>query len=116
MFSIRRGASFLAMLGVLSASVEIAVPEVHEGDVATETAAWIQTSQPSDDAPPHAPAGDSGLNHTAHLDHCAHSHLLDAGRKVCYTAVASNPRIPFLLHAVRPASISLTPDQRPPIV
>ena len=115
MAAIRRGASFLALLGLMSASLEMLVPDVHDGDVPTEVATASDTPAPSDDAPARTPPGIPSPTHAAHIDHCAHSHLLDAGTKVCYAQVESHPPMPAMPTVLRPASVSLSPDQRPPI-
>ena len=114
MATIRRGASFLALLGLMSASLEVLVPDVHDGDVPIEVAT-TNNPAPSDDAPARTPPGIPSPTHAAHIDHCAHSHLLDAGMKVCYAQVESPPPMPAMPTLLRPASISLSPDQRPPI-
>ena len=115
MAAIRRGASLLALLGLMSASLEMLVPDVHDGDVPVELTTSTDNPSHSDDASDRAPADLPSPSHAAHIDHCAHSHLLDAGMKACYAPVESHGPIPAMPISLRPSSISLSPDQRPPI-
>lgn len=115
MVAVRRGASLLALLGVMSALLETVIPDLHDRDVPTELAAALDASLPADDVAAGFPHDGPSPTHAALGDHCAHSHVLDAVAKPCYARAKSPATIPAIPRLLYPTSISLSPDQRPPI-
>ena len=114
-FLLRRACAFIALLGVLVASVERFLPDVHDGDAAATS---IVDGARDHSAP--AFSGGGAPSHPAshqlpHVDHCAHAHglALDRGSAPApeFNAVSGPPDTP----SDSLASVSMRPYQRPPI-
>ena len=117
----RLGALFVAACIVLGPLEALAIPDTHDGDT---IASHLAAPEHSDATLPHAPTSDrsdapgaplSSSEHSTHVDHCVHGHLLGAPQRsessswivACDAAECSVPR----LHE----SVGPAPQQRPPI-
>ena len=113
--------ALLAMVLFLAVGAEQMIPDVHDGDAraATTSAPTAMHQLPACDVAfdSHAeqPASNGGAPHTAHVDHCAHSHVVmpsDGQMSVARAAwrshsAAQSPN--------EPQSAELEPRFRPPI-
>ena len=113
---LRRACAFIALLGVLVASVERFLPDIHDGDAAATSVAG--------DARGHsAPAvcgGDGLPSHSTphqlpHADHCAHAHGLALARGTDSAKEFAALSDPLDTACDSLASVSMRPHQRPPI-
>jgi hypothetical protein len=105
----------VAVLGVLVASVERFLPDVHDGDAtATQMAAGgVGHGVPA--APDGGAPSDPASHPVPHADHCAHAHGLAVDRGnggVSEVVAVSSP--PDTASDIL-ASVSIRPHQRPPI-
>lgn len=110
--AIRRGTALLALLSVLT-PVELLLPDAHDGDAVAGALDQRATTTPGADQHQNAPR--PAPDHRAHVDHCAHAHLLIVGRE--QPLVPPVPPASQLFDTSSPSleSISTAPYQRPPI-
>lgn len=109
---LRRVCALIALFGVLVASVERFLPDVHDGDVVATQAvdAGIEHCAP---AVPGAPSDKSP--NVPHADHCAHAHGFAVDRATFQAQPVAAVTDPLDTTADLPASVSMRPYQRPPI-
>lgn len=116
----------IVVLGVLFGPVEQLLPDAHDGDAAATQQGHVTndgdgTRSAAGGAAPRAlPADHQGSPaqapvHTSHVDHCAHSHALTLGTAVRVEAESVSAPDPYDTASARLESISLAPQQRPPI-
>ena len=114
-------ALFAAACIVLGPLEALAIPDTHDGDA---IASHLAAPEHSDATLPHAPTSDrrdapgaplQSSEHSTHVDHCVHGHLLGAPQRNDSSSWivardAAEFSVPGLHESVGPA-----PQQRPPI-
>ena len=111
---LRRAWAFLAFVGLIGASLERLIPDVHDGDVPTTQIADIDgdhSAGSTDHGLPNEPAS----HPVPHIYHCGHAHGL-----AVRATTESNARLTAARDVVDSpsdnlVSVSIQPHQRPPI-
>ena len=112
-FLLRRVFALVALFGVLLASVERFLPDVHDGDVVSTQVVDAGSEHCVPGATDCAPSDKS--HDVPHADHCAHAHGLAVDRGTDETRAVAPVTDPPDTAADALASVSIRPHQRPPI-
>ena len=115
--AIRQAVACVALLGVCVTPIESLIPDVHDGDakVVAEGAEGTTDLSSSHSPKPGDESSPSGEHHPFHMDHCSHAHSFGPG-SACSTDFRNGMESgPIDLLRTAPASVSLQPQQRPPI-
>lgn len=110
---LRRAAAAFVLLAMFGARIESLIPDVHDGDNVGRTA-LVHPGESSDSTPAHDGSPTPG-SHSAHVEHCGHSHLLAMAAASPLSAPSSWHEFVASLGAPMPPSVSIAPLQRPPI-
>lgn len=115
----RRALAVVLLLGLVVGRLEAMFPDVHDGDADVSTqlvvgdlaAGLLSTDgngslpQPHQDVP----------NHSTHMEHCGHSHILVLGLAPRFALPPAAPSSVLDAPTSSPAAVFLPPHERPPI-
>lgn len=108
----RRGAALLALLSFF-APLELLLPGAHDKDAVAAQLDGSTVSGPQDD---HQSVPVPTPEHRAHVDHCAHAHLLALSLRETVPGARVPPGgLMFDTSTPTLKSVSVQPHQRPPI-
>jgi hypothetical protein len=121
-------ASLVVAFAFLVSSVEVLLPEIHDGDAAAMAASATASCIPDHDvsatvvshvegfgAQHHSDAPSVPLSHHGpHVDHCGHSHLVTAVTSCANALGAAHPATPVTTMLTL-TSVDFPPHKRPPI-
>ena len=116
----RRTVAFIALFGVIAMPAEAMSPDVGDSDTAPTTSLTAAVD------PGAATSHESGQHpessshrqlpgHSTHVEHCGHSHVLILAPLPSGRPETTLPAAALSGSTVVPASVSQSPDQRPPI-
>ena len=115
---VRRLIAIAGCMSLLSASLEVLIPDVHDGHAGSEMTAPASIGSGLLAAAPHTPRGEqpAGPLHSHHVDHCSHSHadgvpsLAPAWTVTAESLVLPESPVPIT------SSLPAAPHHPPPIV
>jgi hypothetical protein len=110
----------MTLLGAMGGTAEATLPDIHDVDaglgarVASSIDHVVSASHEAD-SPSETSSPAQIPGHSTHVEHCGHSHVLVLATVSALSRKSTPPTVALSASATIPASVSQSPEQRPPI-